>query len=142
MNYNRILHVLAAKSDGGSALYVNGKESQPRSEEMQRIVKLTYLAGKHKSPWCGIVNGCFFIKGFFENKDDRGNEMTFSYSADINSPDEGKRIFLSDIESLGYKVNEATSLCLKSQSKTNKMSYIVIAAIIVIFLIILLKVIK
>lgn len=141
MAFDRILHILSAKPEGGSALYVNGIESQTRSKEMQIIVERSYLAGKHKSPWCGIINGCFFVKGFFENRDDRGNEMTFSYSANIKRLDEGKRVFFSDIDSLGYKVNAETLQCFELQNKTKYLSYVGIAAIIVI-LIILLIVIK
>lgn len=135
---SRILHVLAAKADGGSALYVNGVESQPICKEMHTILELSYDAGKHKSPWCGIVKGYFYAKGFFENKDDRGNEMTFSYCANTKNFEDGKKIFLSDIESLGYKVNIETSGTLSSPSNKLKYLYFGIVGLIAITLIIVL----
>lgn len=140
---NNILLVLSAKPEGGSALFVNGIESHTGSKEMQKILELSYLAGKHKSPWCGIINDCFFIKGYFDNKDENGNEMTFSYCVTTKSLEEGKKAFFDYVKVLGYKANAASVQCLETQPKKNKTIIPGIAAIIVITLIIIiLKVIK
>ena len=138
MYYKRILHVLAAKPGGGSAIYVNGVEKQRESEEMQEIVELSFYAGKHKSPWYGKINGYFFVKGFFDNKDDQGNEMTFSYCANTQSLVEGKRVLLSDLEATGYKLNNETLQCLDTQPNKLSTKQLVIAAIVLIAMILVL----
>lgn len=142
MSYSTILHVLSAKPEGGSALYVDGIEVKTEGEKMQKIVELSFLAGKHKSPWCGMINGVFFAKGYFNNKDDRGNEMSFSFCTNTHSPDEGKRAFLSEIKTIGYTANAETSKCLESQPSNNIYRSIGVVAIVIAILIVLLKIIQ
>lgn len=138
----RFLNVLAAKPGGGSATYVNGVEREVEIEEMQKIVNLTYLAGKYRSPWCGRLDGYFFVKGFFENKDDCGNEMSFSYCTKTAKPDEAKSAFLNDIESLGYKLDSETKSCIEKNSHTSSNKIIGISIVVIALALILLKIIK
>ncbi len=68
--------------------------------------------------------------------------MTFSYCANINSIEVGKKIFFGDIVPLGYKIDDETSESLESRLKKTLLRYIGFAALVIIFLIILLIVIK
>ncbi len=142
MNDQRILHVLSAKPGGASALYVNNVENEIPSEEMQIIVGLTFRTGKHRSPWCGIVNGYVFIKGYFENKDDSGNEMSFAYCLRTTHIKDGIASFSHDIKKLGYKVNAGTKTCLDNYSRysnTRIIGYAVVIIALIIALIAFLK---
>ena len=142
MSVQRILHVLSAKPGGASALYINNVENETHSEEMQKIVNLTFLAGKHRSPWCGIVNGHVFIKGYFENKDENGNEMSFAYCSRAPHIKDGLALFSHDIEELGYKVNAATKTCLDLNPRYPSTRIIGYAAVIIALIIALIALFK
>lgn len=136
MNSIRILHVLSAKEGKQSALYVNGAEFENTREEMSEIVRLEFLAGKHGSPWCGIVGGYYFVKGFFDNKDESGNEMTFSYCTKAKTTRELKVLLITDLNTCGYRMNATTSQCV-NRKLGSMTQWITIAAIAIIIIILL-----
>ena len=142
MDVKRILHILAAKPEGVSALYVNGEESILDCKEMQTIVDLSFSAGNHRSPWCGTLNGYVFVKGFFVNKGDNGNEMSFSYSAATTEIDAAKQLFLSDIEKNGYKMNQDTERCFNRFTKKSYTAILGCATVAIILTCLLLKLLK
>ncbi|MBR5174802.1 MAG: hypothetical protein IKW89_02600 [Bacteroidales bacterium] len=141
MNNPSILHVLSAKPGGTSALFVNGVESETQREEIQKIVDLSFQAGKHRSPWCGFLNGHFFLKGCFEDKDENGNEMSFTYCSRVTRFMEGKSMLLHDLESIGYKLNAETRTCLDNQSRYNQLRKIGFAVFVIAFIVALIAII-
>lgn len=142
MDNHTILHVLSAKPEGGSSLYVNGIDVNPDEESMQKIVDLSFLAGKHKSPWYGMINGVFFAKGYFNNKDDHGNEMSFSYCSNTHRLDAGISAFLSEIKAIGYTLNAETSNCLESQNRKSRFRIIGIVAIVIAIVFVILLIVE
>lgn len=64
-------------------LFVDGKAVElgkdTRTEAMREIRKISNKVSKYKAPWCGFVNGLFFMKGFFKQKDDYGRNMAFMF---------------------------------------------------------------
>lgn len=137
-----ILYVIAAKTGGLSALYVDAIEKSLTDEEMQTIGDLSFNAGKHKSPWLGRVDGYIFFKGFFGNKDDKGNEMSFSYCVKATTLKEAKAIFLSDINKNGYRLSAETQKCLESSQKLNYKTIGIVAMIIVLLVMLLITILR
>lgn len=142
MDNQRLLHILSAKDGGAAALYVNGIEKESGGKELKRIVDLSFHAGRYQTPWCGTVEGYFFVKGHFENKDYRGKEMSFSYCSKKACMRDNIDSFFKEIDELGYKVNAGTKACLDHVSYHNNLLIIGIAAISLVIIVILLLLLK
>lgn len=82
-----------------------------------------------------MINGVFFAKGFFNNKDENGNEMSFSYCSKTRRLDAGISAFLNEIKAIGYTINAETSKCLESPIR--KPSFRTIGIVVIVFALVL-----
>ena len=99
-----------------------------------RLLKETaeHVIGE-KKPWCGMVNNLFFLKGYLNDVDKIGRQLSFMYLTDAKSDQEIPELLQSELNAIGYDMDEQTKACLDNRNKstTSLIVLLVISAIII-----------
>lgn len=74
------------------------------------IAHLTDVKINKRSPWCGMADGYFFVKGVLDAKDNHGRTMVFLYATDRPDPQDACR---EELRAAGLKMSADTAKCLK-----------------------------
>lgn len=101
----------------------------------RQLMKVSDVAIHHKSPWCGIVNGFFFVKGWFDSLDKKGRRLPFMFVSDKK---DGYKALICELNRIGYKMDHSTenSVKLRNVSLYSKIAVIISIIIIIILTIV------
>lgn len=102
----------------------------------RQLMEVSDVAIHHKSPWCGIVNGFFFVKGWFDALDKRGRKLPFMFVSDEKN---GYNALIRELNRIGYKMDQSTGSSVK---RRNVVLYSKVAVIITIIIIIILTIVN
>lgn len=114
-------------------VFLNGEKLVNRHEIQENFEIISIAANKaigKPTPWCGMLNGCFFLKGFLNSKDNIGRTMSFLY---LTNNKDYKSACVAEISTAGLIMSEETKKCLYNQ-KRNRLTIICIIIIFVILL--------
>ena len=100
----------------------------------RQLMEVSDVSIHHKSPWCGIVNGFFFVKGWFDALDKRGRKLPFMFVSDEKN---GYNALIRELNRIGYKMDQSTGSSVK---RRNVVLYSKVAVIITIIIIIILTI--
>lgn len=113
---------------------LNGEKLSIGNERDESFLQLNEIADKsirHKSPWCGKVNGLFFIKGHLDATDEKGRLLPFMF---VSNEENGHQALLRELKSIGYVMTKDTANCIKKQLSTSSIALIAIVIMIIILL--------
>jgi len=106
---NTYLMYQSANLSDEEYISVNGK--RVHDAEANNVVKeILAIASSHSnesSPWAGINGNTFFMKGFFNAKDEIGRQMTFLYIAKAES----SRVLKENYADLRLALKEELAKC-------------------------------
>ena len=100
----------------------------------RQLMQVSDVAIHHKSPWCGIVKGFFFVKGWFDALDKNGRKLPFMF---ISNEENGYKTLICELNRIGYRMDYGTG---KSVKYRNVALYSKIAVIISIIILIILTI--
>ena len=112
---NNILWYQPAKLSDKDIVIKNGiilEEGTERFEAFQNLKKVSEKAIGKERPWHGKIGNYYFIKGNFEEKDERGRHLSFLFISDALN---GKQAFFDTLKKINKQVNEKTVICIASQ---------------------------
>lgn len=89
---------------------------------------------KHKSPWCGIVDGHFFIKGHLDATDVKGRLLPFMFVSDEK---DGHQALLRELKAIGYDMTLNTKKCIKKQPSIPSITIVIAISIIIVVLLLI-----
>ena len=134
---NNILWYQPEELNNDDVIISNGK-ILPKDIEynncFRQLMKVSDMAINHKSPWCGNVNGFFFVKGWFDALDKKGRRLPFMFVSDKK---DGYKTLIYELNRIGYTMDHSTENSVK---RRNVSLYSKIAVIISIFIIIILTI--
>lgn len=115
----------------------NGNKILQKSDYSRYFQELKRISDKRigrKAPWCGRIEGFYFVKGYFDAKDEKGRMLNFLF---ISNEKDGFTALTREVQNLNYKLTEETARIAKSK---NSVIYLVtvIAIVLIIMTIILL----
>lgn len=116
---NNILWYQPAKLSDKDIVIKNGiilEEGTERFEAFQNLKKVSEKAIGKERPWHGKIGNYYFIKGNFEEKDERGRHLSFLFISDAPN---GKQAFFDTLKKINKQVNEKTVICIASQKGLN-----------------------
>ncbi len=101
----------------------------------RQLMKVSDMALHHKSPWCGIVNGFFFVKGWFEALDKKGRKIPFMF---VSNEKDGYKALICELNRIGYIMDHSTESIVKRRnfSLFSKMAVIISIIILIILTIV------
>lgn len=90
---------------------------------------------RFERPWCGNVDGHYFVKGSFDAMDERGRTLSFTYMSDMLDNKDG---LIKDVKTLGFTLDKKTQDCISKTSRyiTYKVIGCVFIILVVLFIII------
>lgn len=100
----------------------------------RQLMKVSDVAIHHKSPWCGIVNGFFFVKGWFDAIDKGGRRLPFMFVSDEK---DGYKALICELNRIGYKMDHSTKNSVKRRNVSLYSKIAVIISIIIIIILII-----
>lgn len=112
---NNILWYQPAKLSDKDVVIKNGnilEEGTERLEAFQNLKKVSDKAIGKERPWHGKIGHYYFVKGNFEEKDERGRQLSFLFISDATN---GKEAFFDTLKKINKQVNEKTAICIASQ---------------------------
>ena len=115
---NNILWYQPAKLSDKDVVIKNGNildEGTERLEAFQNLKKISEKAIGKERPWHGKIGNYYFIKGNFEEKDERGRHLSFLFISDAPN---GKEALINTLKAINQEVNEKTESCLSSQKSS------------------------
>ena len=89
---------------------------------------------KHKSPWCGKVEGLFFIKGHLDAQDEKGRLLPFMFVSDEK---DGHQALLRELKVIGYEMTLNTKKCIKKQPSIPSIAIVVAVSVIIVVLLLI-----
>ena len=101
------------------------------------IKRFSDIAIKHESPWCGMVNGIYFVKGWFSAVDEKGRKLSFMF---MSEEKDGYQALVRELKSLGYSLDNKTEECVKKQSSKLPISMIVSFVVIILLIILIISI--
>lgn len=109
-------------------VFLNGDKlvNQNDIQENFRIINLiANKAIENSTPWCGRINGYFFIKGLLNSKDNIGRTMSFLYVTDNK---DYKSSCIAELKAAEVEISDETKNCLynKCNSDVRKKHFITI----------------
>lgn len=121
-------------------LVVNGEIINDTSSRSVKFRELKTYADKvlrKKTPWCGKVDGVFFLKGFLAGADERGRQLSFMFMSDAPQ----QEIVLSQALSvISHQMDESTQKCFEERGKLPKsFIYSAIGVVIVLLIVIIIS---
>lgn len=135
-----ILWYQPANLSDADKIYCNGskiEDVQERSGLFADIRSISSKVIKYQRPWCGNVNGYYFVKGSFTTKDELGRQLIFMYVSDKKNDDDGLKNIINKI---GLELDEDTQNSISTPNhlrsyKTYLYVSLLIALIICLFII-------
>lgn len=109
---NNIIWYQPAKLTDNDIIIKNGiclEEGSERTEVFLKIKKVSEKAIGKQRPWHGKIGNFYFIKGNFDEKDERGRFLSFLF---ISDTDNGKKAFIDTLKIIDKKINANTAKCL------------------------------
>lgn len=134
---NNILWYQSLKLDNADIVTLNGRvlpEGAESSRSFRQLKEVSDMAISHKSPWCGIVNGVYFVKGWLDAFDEKGRIIPFMF---ISEEKDGRSALKRELASVGYTMESSTKECVNKQSSKLSYSKIAIMAAIIIIIILI-----
>ena len=116
---------------------LNGKVLPEGNECDQNFHYLNVFAHKsikHKSPWCGKVDGLFFIKGHLDATDIKGRLLPFMFVSDER---DGYQALLRELKTIGYEMTSNTQNCINKQPSIPSITMVVAVSIIIVVLLLI-----
>lgn len=113
---NNILWYQPAKLSDKDVVIKNGiilEEGTERLEAFQNLKKVSNKAIGKERPWHGKIGNYYFIKGNFEEKDERGRQLSFLFISDAPN---GKEAFFDTLKAINQKLDEQTATCIATQT--------------------------
>jgi len=95
----------------------NGVIQQNSNERTSCFRQLNQIADKvigKKKPWCGKVDGYFFIKGHIDGLDEKGRKLSFMFTCD---EEDYKGALAKELVAIGCKLDSITEDYLASKKK-------------------------
>ena len=130
-----ILWYQSEKLNNTDVVSLNGQilpEGVDNNSCFRRLKEISDKAIAHKTPWCGRVNGTYFVKGWFDSVDEDGRQMAFMF---ISEEKDGRDALMRELSSIGYSMEPDTQECVnKSSSKKIYGKYAILLAIIIIII--------
>ncbi len=122
-------------------IFLNGerlKNKQDIQDNFYIICSAVNKVSNKETPWCGIVNGYFFLKGYLDMKDNVGRTMSFIY---VTDSEDYESSCVAELKAAGLEMSAQTVVCLFDKKRIMfppKWLVIVLLAILsIIFIIIL-----
>lgn len=96
----------------GDVIFLNGEKVTDKRLEIlnfNTIKKRADKVIKKSAPWCGMVSGLFFMKGFLTTRDEQNRRMVFLYVTD--KPNYKEACF-EELEAAGLEMSEESKSCI------------------------------
>lgn len=116
-----------ANSD--DVMFLNGKKMEQKPDERRNFQIVSSLANmviRKATPWCGKVNGHFFMKGYLDLYDKSGRQMCFLYATDSNDI---LSALHAELAAAGVSLTKETKLCLSRYNHKNRVGIWTIAIV-------------
>lgn len=113
-----ILWYQPEKLNDPDVVVFNGKrlpEGDECSARFNQLYEISSKAIKHRTPWCGMVEGYYFVKGYFDARDEKGRLLPFMFIS--SGEKEGKKALERELNALGYGMTADTISAIKRQAR-------------------------
>ncbi len=110
----------------------NGKrlpEGDECSARFDQLYEISSKAIKHRTPWCGKVEGYYFVKGYFDARDEKGRLLPFMFISSAGR--DGKIALDRELNALGYRMTADTIRAIKRQARLPLFAAIAVTMVIV-----------
>lgn len=106
----------------GDVIFLNGERITDKGLEIKNFNTIKSRADKvikKSAPWCGMVSGLFFMKGFLTTRDEQNRIMVFLYVTD--NPNYKEACF-EELKAAGLEMSEESKSCFnKPLGKSHKL---------------------
>ncbi|MDO4189697.1 MAG: hypothetical protein Q4D29_11995 [Lachnospiraceae bacterium] len=133
-----ILWYQSPKISDRDIVSLNGQILSSKIERFKYFNIIKSLSDKaldFKKPWCGRLEGMFFVKGYFDARDEKGRLMSFMFMSDETN---GRSALMRELEIIGYTMTTETRKCVFKTDSTTTVIYIIMVIIGLLILTILL----
>lgn len=90
----------------------NGEILTDKNDIQEKFQIINYLVNEtinKRAPWCGMVKGYFFMKGYLNSKDNIGRAMSFLYATDQK---DYKISCIEELKARGFQMSADSEKCL------------------------------
>lgn len=129
---SNILWYQPAKLSDRDVIVYNGsviEQDMYRSTYFARIKKLADKVSVHPRPWWGNVENHYFVKGSFNQKDEKGRLLSFMFLSECA---DDKKTLIQITSDLGFELDADTKRCIENESKKKyKILFVVIIMLLI-----------